>query len=59
MQMSAFQEFGLPELEPNMTLGGFLDAKAFLCPHLLFLGHGPHSATTTFPEFLGAGPDSC
>ena len=36
---------------------GLLGAEAFLCPHFLFLGHGPHSATMNFPEFLRTGSD--
>ena len=38
---------------------GLLGTKAFLCPHFLFVGRGPHSASVTFPEFQGAGADRC
>lgn len=36
MQMSAFQEFGLPELEPNTTLGGSWTQKPFCVPTYCF-----------------------
>ena len=33
--------------------------KPSCVPHFLFLGNGPRSASTAFPEFQGAGSGSC
>ena len=38
---------------------GLLGTNALLCPHFLFLGNGPHSASTAFPKFQRTGLDSC
>ena len=39
--------------------GGSWAQKPFSVPHFLFLGNGPHSTSVAFPEFQGAGSDSC
>ena len=42
-------------LKLSTALWGSWAQKPFHVPHFLFLGNGSHSATTTFPEVLGAG----
>ena len=43
----------------NETERGSWAQKPFCVPHFWYLGNSTHSASMTFPEFLGTGSDRC
>ena len=45
--------------ETEQALRGSWAQKPLCVPFFLFLGNGPHSASMAFPDFQGAGSDSC